>query len=271
MIDPKTGQVSRRIQVGRNVEFVRVLDDFAYVTFEPGVAAEAGKGKEKEGAKGKDDDDDDKVPAEIAVIDLKTWAVVRSMKSGHETEGIEFTPDGKLMAVTNEGDNTVTLYDRASGEKVRSVDTSSFGNRPRGIRGSPDGKQYAVTLEFSDKVLILDGTFKPVKAFATKKGPYGVAYDNDGKKLYVAAGKSSVIQVFDATTFAPLGEIPVGARCWHFAFSPDGSKLLAACGKSNDVFVADTASNKIIKTISGLKGAWGIVTYPKGRGTIDAP
>lgn len=269
VIDTKSGEVVRRISVGKNVEFIRVLDDFAYVTYEPGVTAAPGgeeaKGKEKE--KEKDDD----VPAEIAVIDLKRWAVDKSLPSGRETEGIDFSPDGKSMAVTNEGDNTVTVYDRASGAKAKSVDTSAFGNRPRGIRTSPDGKQYAVTLEFSDKVLILDEHFKPVSSFATKKGPYGVAYDNDGKRIFVAAGKSSVIQVFDSKTFAELGEIPVGKRCWHFAFSPDGNQLVVACGKSNDLIVADAKTLKVTKTLPGLKGPWGIVTYPKGRGSIDAP
>ena len=269
VIDTKTGQVVRRIPVGKNVEFIRVLDDMAYVTYEPGGAPPGGddaKGKEEK--KGEKDDD---VPAEIAVIDLKRWAVDKSLPSGRETEGIDFSSDGKLMAVTNEGDNTVTVYERETGRKLKSVDTSAFGNRPRGIRTSPDGKQYAVTLEFSDKVLILDDSFMPVTAFATKKGPYGVAFDGDGKRLYVAAGKSGVIQVFDARNYVSLGEIPVGKRCWHFAFSPDGSKLVAACGKSNDLYVADTASLKVIKTLPGLKGPWGIVTFPKARGSIDAP
>ena len=268
VIDTATSQLVRRIAVGKNVEFVRVQGDLAYVTYEPsgpGAPDEAKKG-------GKDDKEDDLVPAEIAVVDLKQGRVLRSMKSGRETEGIEFSPDGRQMLVANEGENTVTVYDRAAGTVLRRIDVTAQGSRPRGIKISPDGRTYAVTLEFSDKVLLIDAaTFAVVKSAATKKSPYGVSFDAEGKRLYVAASRSSVIQVFDANTLTLQGEIPVGARCWHFAFAPDGKHLIAACGKSDTLVVADTTTLQVTRTIAGGKGPWGIVTFPRARGSIDTP
>ena len=76
VLDTGSGAVVRRIPVGKNVEFVRVYGDLAYVTYEPGGSGApdaAGKGgkdsKPEKGGKG-EDDDDDKVPAQIAVVDL---------------------------------------------------------------------------------------------------------------------------------------------------------------------------------------------------------
>ena len=81
--------------------------------------------------------------------------VIRSVKSGHETEGVEFSPDGRELLVTNEGDDTVSVYRVGTGAPVRTVKLDN-GSRPRGIKASPDGKQYVVTLENTNKFVVLD-------------------------------------------------------------------------------------------------------------------
>jgi len=296
VVDSAAGTVARTIPIGKNPEMVRIAGGYAFVTYEPqpvagpgagrpakdareGADARGGKqakeGKEaKEAKEGKDaaggKDDDGATNAEVAVVDLATWSVVRSIRSGHETEGIEFSPDGRNVIVTNEGDNTVSVYDRATGKPVRTVATVAYGERPRGIKVAPDGKAYIVTLESSDKFLVLDADFNVVRSVPTKAGPYGVAYDPDGKRLFVAASRSGVLQVFDAASYAPLGEVAVGQRCWHFAFAPDGATLLAACGRSNAVYVVDARELRTVKVLDGAAGPWGIVTYPRASGTLDA-
>lgn len=291
VIDLPGGTLNKRIAVGKNVEFVRVRGDVAYVTYEPSVSGapegvakpagadsagpaagksipEPGKAEDKKG----DDKEDDLIPAEIAVVDLKAGRVVASMKSGRETEGIEFSRDGSQMLVANEGDNTVSVYERSSGRILRKIDVSADGSRPRGIKISPDGKRYAVTLEFSDKVLLLDADTYAVQArIATKRSPYGVSFDASGQRLFVAAARSSVIQVFDLTSMGLKGEIPVGQRCWHFSFSPDNHRLIAACGRSNTLVIADTDTLQVLKTLDSANGPWGVVTFPRARGSIDAP
>jgi YVTN family beta-propeller protein len=280
VMDAQSGKLVKRVNVGKNVEFVRIVGDLAYITYEPsgpGAPVEAGKPEEpaakpaKAGNKAEKEDDDDLVPAEIAVVDIKQGKVIASMKSGRETEGIEFSADGKFMLVANEGENTVTVYDRQLGKILQKIDVSSQGSRPRGIKISPDGKTYAVTLEFSDKVILIGSNYKMIKSAATKKSPYGVSFDPEGKRLFVAASRSSVIQVFDVNTLALLGEIPVGQRCWHFSFSSDGKKLIVACGKSDSLVIADTTTYAVLKTLTGFKGPWGVVTYPRARGSIDTP
>jgi YVTN family beta-propeller protein len=263
VINTSTGQVEQRIPIGKNPEFIRILGDLAYVTYEPGAA------EERKAAAGADTQEG--APAEVAVIDLNHWAVIRSIPSGHETEGIEFSRDGKYMVVTNEGDNTISVYDRQGAEPIKTVKTDSYGNRPRGIKAFPGGQGYVVTLEFSDRFLVLDSEFNIVKSVATKKGPYGVAFDPEGKQLFIAASKSEVLQVFDAQTYDELGEISVGKRCWHFTFTPDGTKILAACGRSDALYVVDPRQRETVRIISGLKTPWGVVTYPKASGSLDTP
>ncbi|WP_272198295.1 YncE family protein, partial [Acinetobacter baumannii] len=143
-------------------------------------------------------DDKDDAPAEVAIIDLSQWAVVGRIKAARETEAIEFSPDGKLLLVANEGDNTVGVYDLSTLKQIQSVDVAPFGNRPRGIKIAPDGKTYVVTLENSNNLLLLDAGFKPIRAVPTERGPYGVAFDREGRYLWVAASRADQLQVFDA-------------------------------------------------------------------------
>jgi YVTN family beta-propeller protein len=280
-VDTATGKVVRRVKIGKNPEFVRVHGNFAYVTYEPGEnggppgAKDAGgpPAAEKAGggppAGGKGDDDANEPPAEIAIVDLKSMKVLRSVKSGHETEGVEFSRDGRELLVTNEGDDTVSVYRTGSGAPVREVKLVA-GSRPRGIKLSPDGKVFVVTLENSSKFVVLDaGSLATLKTVDTKLGPYGVAFDPSGKRLMVAAARDKTLQVFDAKTYEHVTDVPVGQRCWHFSFTPDGSKLLLACGRSNAVYVLDAGNYQTIKQIEGMPLAWGIVTYPRASGSIE--
>ncbi len=191
--------------------------------------------------------------------------------SGPETEGIEFSADGKLMLVTNEGDDTVTVYSLPKGKLVTKIDTKKLGARPRGIKISPDGQSYAVTLEYGDKIMILNKKHKLKKLITTEKTPNGVTYNRDGKLLLAAASRAKQLQVFDANTYELIKNTPTGDRCWHFTFTPDDRKILLACGKSNEVIVMDATSYEVTSRFSDLKMPWGIVTYPRGMGSLDAP
>lgn len=271
VIDTATLKVVRRVPIGKNPEFLRVLPDGskAFVTYEP--SSEGGPPKPKDEKGGKDDDDDDKTPGQVAVINLKSWKVIASIVGAPETEGIEFSKDNKRIAITNEGNDTVTVYDIATAKLQKTVDLHAHGSRPRGIKLAPDGSYYVVTMENSNAMVILDPDFNVLKSVPTAKGPYGVAFDKTGKHIIVAASRDSLLQVFDGASYAKLAEIPVGKRCWHFSYTPDESQLLVACGRSNEVQVIDAATWQPVKSIPGFDMPWGVVAYPKADGSLDAP
>jgi YVTN family beta-propeller protein len=270
VVDIAANKVVKHIAIGKNPEFVRVKGNFAFVSFEP--SSKGGPPPQPGAPEAKDDDDNEpKVPAKIAIVDLKRLKVIRNITSGPETEGIEFTPDGKRMLVTNEADNTVTVHNIKTGKLLKTIDTHKHGDRPRGVKVSPDGSTYVVTLEYGDKVMVLDKDLNFVKTFPTGKTPYGIAFDRAGKRLFVAASKEKQLQVFDAKTFEPIKSITTADRCWHFSFTPDDSKILLACGRSDNVLVFDANTYEQIKDLP-IKGMpWGVVTSPKAMGSLDQP
>ena len=272
VIDTATGEVLQQIKVGKNPEFVRVNGNFAYVSSEP--SSKGGpppKPGEKAKAEEEDDDDEELIPAKIAVIDLSKGEKVREITGGPETEGIEFSADGKQLVITNEADNTVTIHNIETGELVKTIKTHELGDRPRGIKVSPDGSTYLATLEYGNKFMVLDKDYNLVRTVDTAETPYGIAYDKKGERIFVATNKAKLLQVFDAKTYEKIKDIPTGNRCWHFSFTPDDKQILLACGKSDAVYVIDAEKLEVTKQVEVKGMPWGLVTYPKAMGSLDKP
>jgi YVTN family beta-propeller protein len=260
----------RRIPIGDNPEFVKLNPSgtSAFISYEPGSTA----GPPQEGASGEDDDDDaNEPPAQIMEFNVSDWSRVQSFVAGKETEGLEFTPDGKSLIVANEAADSLGLYDVAAGKLTRTINLASYGKRPRGVKVSPQGNSYAVTMEGSGTLVSLDQNLNVIRSVATAAKPYGVAFDRQGSRIFVNAAAARKMQVYSADSLQLLGETPIGQRCWHFTFTPDDSKLLLACGRSNNIYVIDAKTYQQIRILGGFHLPWGIVTYPRAFGSLGLP
>lgn len=269
VIDTATGEVVKQIEVGKNPEFVRISGNYAFVSSEPSAKAGPPPKPGTKPAEEDDDDDDEKIPAKIAVVDLTKGEKIREITGGPETEGLEFSADGKQLVITNEADNTVTVHNIETGELVKTVSTHEYGDRPRGIKVSPDGNTYLATLEFGNKFMVMDKEFNVVRTVDTAETPYGVAYDSKGERIFVATNKAKLLQVFDAKTFEKLKEVPTANRCWHFSFTPDNKNILLACGKSDAVLVIDADKLEVTSQVELKNMPWGVVTFPKAMGSLE--
>lgn len=271
----------KRIRIGDNPEFIKIDPSGSrlFATYEPssqggppGAAKEAAKGGAgKDKNKEKDNDDENGPPAQIASFHVGDWTPGPVATAGQETEGIEFSRDGKLMLVANESQDTIGVFDEATTRHIRDVDLKAYGIRPRGVKVSPQGDTYAVTMESSGILLKLDANLNVIKSVPTGAKPYGLSFDRAGKRIFVSAAMARKLQVFSADSLDLLAEVPTGQRCWHFTFTPDDSKILLACGRSGNVVVIDANSYKPLQTIEGFKLPWGIITYPRSYGSLGLP
>jgi len=269
VVDTASGKLVKQIPIGKNPEFVRVFGNIAYVTFEPSF--QAGTIPQKTSKDKKESEDEDKVPGHVAIVDLTTGKITLDIVGKPETEGVEISKDGKLLVITNESDNSISVLDINSGKLLKNISLAKYGDRPRGIKSSPDGSMYVTTLEFSNKLIVLNDQFETIKEVETGKTPYGVSFDQQGKRIFVAENKEKVLQVFDAQTWLKIKDIPTGDRCWHFTFTPDNQQILVACGRSNEIVVIDANRLEVTKRISNTGMPWGIVAYPKSMGSLDRP
>jgi len=270
VFDTRRLKVMRRIQVGDNPEFVKLhpSGDWIFTSFEPGSTA----GPPQEGSASEEEEGkEQEPPSQIVSFRTQDWSRDRNFVAGKETEGLEFSADGKRLIVANEAQDNIEVYDIASGKVVTDVPVGAIGKRPRGVKRSPRGNGYAVTMEGSGTLALLDNDFKVVRTVATAAKPYGVAFDRAGQRIFVAAAAAQKLEVFAADSLQLLAEAPIGKRCWHFTFTPDDSKILLACGRSNNVYIVDAKSYQTLRVLDGFHLPWGIVTYPHSFGSLDLP
>jgi YVTN family beta-propeller protein len=82
---------------------------------------------------------------EVAEVDLESWSVTRTFKTGKGPYNVEVAPDGRMMVVTYKSEGQTGLWDLEKGEEVARVKNTR--NVPHGIAITPDGKYAFVTVE----------------------------------------------------------------------------------------------------------------------------
>jgi YVTN family beta-propeller protein len=266
VFDTRGMRLAKRFHVGESPEFVKLSPggDELFTSYEPrsisGIPTAGG-----------DDNKVNEPPSHVVQCHVPDWTKERDFATGKETEGLELSRDGKYLLVANEAQNTIGIYGTQTGTLFRTIDLKLYGQRPRGVKVSPDGSGYAVTMELSGTLVMMDSSFNVMKTVPTAAMPYGLAFDREGKRIFVSASAAKKMQVFAAESLQLIAEIPTGQRCWHFTFTPDDSKILLACGRSNNVMVIDASSYRALQTIEGFKMPWGIVTYPRAFGSLGLP
>ncbi|MEZ0360639.1 MAG: cytochrome D1 domain-containing protein [Hydrogenobacter sp.] len=252
VVSTENWKIVKEIPLGENPEFVKVHPkrDLLFVTYEE-------TGKEER--------------AYIVAIDTKNWKVSFKFEGGKESEGMAFSKDGKYLLVTNEGENSLSVYDLDTKKKLKDVNLKPYGERPRGVVCSPDGNYYAVTFESSNNMILLDNNFKPLRSVKTDAGPYGVTYSPDGSEIIVASFRAGKLDIYDARTLSKKAFLQTGKRCWHFTYTSDYKKLVVPCGNSKNVLFFDTKDLRLIKSMDNLGKPWGAVAFPRAWGSIDTP
>ena len=88
----------------------------------------------------------------IAVIDINSLKIINYIKSGDDPEIFDISPDGKLIAVSNEDDNEITIIDVKTQNKLATIE--NVGVEPEGVNFSKNGEFIYVTSEGTNSCLL---------------------------------------------------------------------------------------------------------------------
>jgi YVTN family beta-propeller protein len=203
----------------------------------------------------------------IAIVDLASGRVVRTLSTGDDPESFDITQDGRLMFVSNEDAATATAVALPSGHVERVI---PVGGEPEGVRIRPDGKFVYVTSEADNEVAAIDlASQKVIARIGTGPRPRGIAFTPDGSRAYVTAEQGASVTVIDATQHRAIGEIPIaasGAKPMGIAISADGRTAYVSCGRGGVIAVIDVKTNRVVRVFSGIGvRPWGIGLAPDQR------
>ena len=186
----------------------------------------------------------------------------RVTPAGQQTElgekpfGSALSPDGKYLAISNDGTRTqsLSLLDTASAAVVQRLDYSSPQALFVGLAWSPDGSKLYAAAGGNDKVRVYTrdgGQLTEQAPITLPKGsfPSGLAVTADGSRLYVANNGSGALSTVDSATGKVLGTVATGPNPFTVGLSDDGRTALVSNWGTNTVSAVDTATMTVRKTL----------------------
>ena len=110
-----------------------------------------------------------------SVIDVATKRVVQTLNvQTNRSNRLKFTPDGKLVLISDLGNSGLLVIDAASRKEVKRL---NMGRQPEGILIVPDGSRAYVAVAGENTVAVLDlKTLEVTARIPTGKGPDGLAW-----------------------------------------------------------------------------------------------
>jgi YVTN family beta-propeller protein len=133
----------------------------------------------------------------LALIDIATRSLVRTLALDKTPRDGEFGYDGKLFYFTQAGVNSVQVLDPASDRIVAQVPTGVSPHFVSYPRGSAFG---IVVVQGPSELLLFDpATNKPARSIAVGKQPHWATASGDGKTAYVTNEGSNDVTIVELT------------------------------------------------------------------------
>ncbi|MDR2941298.1 MAG: caspase family protein [Treponema sp.] len=178
---------------------------------------------------------------------------------------VAFSADGS-QAVSGSWDNTVKLWDIASGREIRTF--SGHKDFVLSVAFSPNGKQ--VLSGSRDKTVKLWDAVsgKEIRTFSGHAGyiVYSAVFSADGKQI-LSGSNDNNMKLWDAVSGKEIRTFSGHSYIvYSVAFSPDGKQALSGSGDKT-IKLWDTVSGKEIKTfpVNTEHGAWSVAFSPDGK------
>lgn len=267
-IDPASGGVVEQIAAGRRPRGLALSPDGMTLYVAVSGSPIGGPGVDESSLPPPDHKADG-----IAVIDVASGKVKRTLNVGHDPETFALSPDGRILYVSNEGDGAVT---EVASDGSRTPITAKVGEEPEGIALTPDGKTLFVACEASDHVAMLDArTLKPIRNIPLSGRPRGALASRDGNSVFVSvesAGKLAILSAGDGRIrkVLDLGQGDKDVRPMGIAEAPDGH-LFVTTGRYGAVIELDPKTGTILRTILHVGARpWGIALTADGATVATA-
>lgn len=245
-------------------------------------------------------------PSAIAVIDRNTNKIVRMMETGPLPKMVEASPDGRYLAVTHWGDNTVGIIDISSSTPEEwhhlapieinhrvvpnyplnvevNRDTNS-GWLLRGTVFTPDSR-YMLISGMAGPLSVVD--MKTLKYLGSVQSLHGIRHliIHDGYLYGSRNVGASVLKVplsslvegiekaqsagsRNITFSGGIKECKVGGGARTLEISPDGKYLFVACNSASAMYVVDAATMLVVDNIRVDSYPVGLAISKDGRRVI---
>ncbi|GIH15066.1 bifunctional YncE family protein/alkaline phosphatase family protein [Rugosimonospora africana] len=171
------------------------------------------------------------------------------VRLGEKPFGAALSPDGKYLAVSNDGDNlqSLQLLDAATHRVVQHIDYKAPEALFIGLVWSPDGTKLYASAGGNNKIRVYAHSGDTLTegspiALPANTFPAGLALSADGKRLYAAENGNGQVAEFDTSAGTVTATAKTGPNPYTVALSADGSTAYVSNWGTNTVSVLDAAT-----------------------------
>lgn len=199
----------------------------------------------------------------IAVVDLQTLAVVRSLVLDHEPEHIQISPDGQVLAVGNFYSDALTLVDLAAMSSRRVTGLA----QPHNIVFDADGRRLFVANLGADEISVIDigtgvvsGRIVVPRTDGQAPGITDLVPSRDGRRLVAIPASGAELISVDTRRGVAIRTDLVGPQPWMAALTGDGRMLLSANVGDATLSLVDAAGGGEIARLPGSHDVIGLLS-----------
>ena len=148
----------------------------------------------------------DGVAAILDNVHTSNWTLA-VIPTGPRAEGLDISPDGRELWVTNVNESTISIIDIASQKEIEKIKLpTAFSNR---LKFTLDGRYVFVSELRGNEMVVLDAvTRRQVKRIDLGGGSEGILMAPDGTRAFVAVSRANKVAVIDLNTLTIIGEVP---------------------------------------------------------------
>ena len=181
------------------------------------------------------------------------------VKSGSMPSHLVFSPDSKIVYVTEQGADSVSRIDLANGKLI---DRIKVGLTPAGIWLTPDGKHLLVGVMGENFVAVIDrASFKATAKIITGRGAHNFLPMGDGQRLLVSNRAEDTISILDMNTLKVLETFRAPGSPDCMELTRDGKTLWYTARVAKKAVAIDMETKKITGSVPVGRSPHGIYYY----------
>jgi hypothetical protein len=194
----------------------------------------------------------------IVIFDLKTNAVLGTLKAHPDADGIIFDKASGLVLVVSGDDGVLMTLKPDVDPKTGSIDAPiELGGKPEFLASDGAGKVY-INLEDKNQIAVVDLKARKVLAhWAVAPGgsPVGLSIDTKNRRLFIGCRNPQKLIVMSTDDGKVIADLPIGAGVDATKF--DGQQAFASCRDGKLVIAGESASGKfeVQQTVATPVGA----------------
>jgi YVTN family beta-propeller protein len=184
----------------------------------------------------------------VEVIDLTTNKVVHHIKGLAAPQGIAFAPDSNRLAIANDKDGSVRLYDATSLQPLATVDLKDDADN---VRYDPAAHRFWVGYGDGALAAIDPVSAKKLADIKLDAHPESFQLESHGPRIFVNVPKAGHVAVIERDKAAIIAKWPLKEARSNFPMALDepNHRLFIGCRQPAKLLVLDTDNGQAKATL----------------------